>query len=122
MTQIHGYIKYLTVQATHELGFGVWRMLKVQAAHRATLDGKGMVDLHDAFAGDQRSQLLGAIKPLQIPAAVTDGFPLDEFEALQRGVENIKATTYDRRTSIKQTRRRQIGIIATEGSHQVDLS
>ena len=68
--EIDGHIQHLPSQATHHFCFGIWWMLKMQAAHRASLAREGVVDLGDRFINASRSEFLGAIKTRQEAAMV----------------------------------------------------
>lgn len=68
--EIDRNIEYLAAQTTHQLGLGMWRILKMQAAYRTFVMGKRVIDLGDRFANASRAEFFSAINARQQTAMV----------------------------------------------------
>jgi len=90
--QIDGNIEYFPVQAAHQLGFGVRRVLKVQAAHGPLVPGQRVVDLRNGLVQTRLAKFIGAVKARQKTALIFNGLALHQRQPGQRGWNEIEAS------------------------------
>ena len=80
-TDVHGNIINLAFEATDNLGFGMWWILKMQTAHSAFFPRKCVIDLRNRLPQPCFTEVLGTIKTAEKPPVILNGLALDNGEA-----------------------------------------
>jgi len=78
--QIHGDIEHCSRETTDELGFGMRRMLEMQATDGPLAARERVIDLRNGLVQAGRTKFFGAIKSGEEAARIRDRLALHELE------------------------------------------
>nr|WP_252380507.1 hypothetical protein [Desulfovulcanus ferrireducens] len=94
LPDIHRDIEDLAPEATHNLGFNMWRVLKMQTANSALPEGMAVVDLGNTLVKSDLLRFLCAKKTAEETPLVLDGHKFHNIEAFKKCRVEMKTVIF----------------------------